>query len=130
MQQLFENKNNLFDGLGDVSGDTPEENFIAEINATENKLNKQKIIDIAYKNGVNADETQIKELYEVAIMRALKNRLTNDIYKNYQTALEIYNNQVNFAHRTSNSIMLQQYSTPLPLAYLASAYVAHKQKNN
>jgi len=44
--------------------------------------------------------------------------LTSDIYKNYQTALEIYGNQVNFAHRTSNSVSLQQYSTPLPLAYI------------
>jgi len=129
MKQLFENRNNLFDGLGDVSG-TPEENFIAEINNTSEKLNKKKIIDLAHKNGIQADETQIKELYEVAIMRSLKNRLTDDIFEDYKIALEIYNNQVNFAHRTSNSVLLQQYSTPLPLAYLAGAYVAHKQKNN
>ena len=129
MSQLFENNNNLFDGLDGIHAlnGTPEENFIAEINNTVNKLNKQKIIDLANKNGIKADETQIKELYEVAIMRALKNRLTGDISKNYQTACEIYDNQVNFAHRTSNSVLLQQYSTPLPLSYLAGAYVKHNQ---
>ncbi len=119
MSQLFENKSTQLFGLYG----TPEESFIAEINSTGEKLNKQKIIALAKANGVNADETQIKELYEVAIMRALKNRLTNDIFENYQTAREIYNNQVNFAHRTSNSVLLQQYSTPLPLAYLAGAYI-------
>ena len=124
MNHLFGNRNNLFSGL---HGNTPEENFIAGINTTEGKLNKQKIIALAKSNGVNADETQIKELYEVAVMRGLKNRLTGDIYKNYQTAREIYENQVNFAHRTSNSVLLQQYSTPLPLAYLAGAYVLQGQ---
>jgi hypothetical protein len=127
MKHLFENKHNLFFGL---HGSAPEENFIAEIITTKEKLNKQKIIALAKTNGVDADETQIKELYEVAIMRALKNRLTNDIYENYQIAREIYDNQVNFAHRTSNSVLLQQYSTPLPLSYLAGAYVAVNQRKN
>ena len=122
MDRLFENSNSLF-GLNS----TPEENFIAEINRAEIKLNKKKIIEIAHENSIKADETQIKELYEVAIMQAFKKRLTSDVYENYQTALEIYTNQVNFAHRTSNSVLLQQYSTPLPLSYLAGAYVVHKQ---
>ncbi len=87
-------------------------------------------IEIAEFSGVQADETQIKELYEVAIMRALKSRLTDNVQANYETAQEIYKKQINFAHRTSNSVMLQQYSTPLPLAYLAGAYVAHKQQKN
>ena len=126
MSQLFENRNNLLFGLNG----TPEENFIAEINSTNEKLNKQKIIALARTNGVDADETQIKELYEVAIMQALKNRLTADVRKNYDIAVEIYESQVNFAHRTSNSVLLQQYSTPLPLAYLAGAYVAHNQSKN
>ena len=125
MSRLFENNNLLF-GLNG----TPEENFIAEISRTNEKLNKQKIIALAKANGVDADETQIKELYEVAIMKALKNRLTNDIYENYQVAREIYDNQVNFAHRTSNSVLLQQYSTPLPLSYLAGAYVKHRADNH
>lgn len=120
MSQLFENRSTQLFGLHD----TPEESFIAEINTTSDKLTKQKIIALAKANGVDADETQIKELYEVAVMRALKNSLTNNIFENYQTAREIYDNQVNFAHRTSNSVLLQQYSTPLPLAYLAGAYVA------
>ena len=126
---LFENKNKLFsNALGSAGNDTPEEIFIAEIAKNEN-LNKQKIIDLAKKCGVQADETQIKELYEVAIMRSFKKRITSNIYKNYQIALEIYGNQVNFAHRTSNSVSLQQYSTPLPLAYIAGAYVNLNNRN-
>ena len=124
MTKLFENRNNLLFGLNG----TPEEDFIAEIIRTSEKLNKQKIIALANKNGVIADETQVKELYEVAIMRALKNRLTDDVQTNYQIAQEIYENQINFNHRTSNSVLLQQYSTPLPLAYLAGAYVSCKRK--
>ena len=56
--------------------------------------------------------------------------MTDNIFQNYQFACQIYEKQVNFAHRTSNSVSLQQYSTPLPLAYLAGAYVAHNQNNS
>ena len=130
MNNLFNNKNNLFsnENLGNIgSATTPEEVFINDIKI--NEIHKiHKIIAFAKECGVAADETQIKELYEVAVMRALKKRLTNDVQQNYQIACEIYEKQVNFAHRTSNSILLQQYSTPLPLSYLAGAYVAHNQR--
>lgn len=103
-----------------------EEDFISEINIS-GKLSKKAIIESAKKHGIDASETQIKELYEVAVMRSLQMLLSNNAYENYHFSIEVYNKQVNFAHRTSNSVMLQQYSTPLPLSYLAGAYVAHEQ---
>ncbi|MDR2963467.1 MAG: hypothetical protein LBU90_07550 [Bacteroidales bacterium] len=109
----------------------PEERFIAAVaeNALANMWlpRSQNIYTKAREYGIQADSSQIKELYEVGIMRALKNRLTEDMYDNYLTAQKIYENQKAINLRTSTSIMLQQYSTPLPLAYLAGAYVAWQQ---
>lgn len=136
MSSLFDDRNTLFpeaSSLG-TAHNTPEERFISAV--AENALSNSwitrsvKLYEKAKSYGVQADTTQIKELYEVGIMRALKSRLTADVHENYQTAQKIYENQVAINQRTSNSIMLQQYSTPLPLAYLAGAYVAHEQKQN
>jgi tRNA1(Val) A37 N6-methylase TrmN6 len=35
----------------------------------------------------------------------------------------MYRSQVNLSHRTSQSVMLQQYSTPAPIAFLAGSFV-------
>jgi hypothetical protein len=41
----------------------------------------------------------------------------------YDKIVDVYYNQVNLSHRTSRSMMLQQYSTPAPIALLASNYI-------
>ena len=42
--------------------------------------------------------------------------------QNYFDIVDLYNHQVNLSHRTSQSILLQQYSTPAPIGYLAGIF--------
>jgi len=76
------------------------------------------------------DKDIIKELVELAIVKVARTyaqnpRLSDE--EKYYKIIDLYNQQVNLAHRTSQSIMLQQYSTPAPIAFLASLFV--KQAN-
>jgi hypothetical protein len=41
----------------------------------------------------------------------------------YEDIVALYRSQVNLSHRTSQSVMLQQYSTPAPIAFLAGSFV-------
>lgn len=66
-------------------------------------------------------ETEIKELYELGIVKACRWYM-NTAWA-FDKACEIYKYQISLNLRTSNSVALQQYSTPAPIAYLASLYV-------
>ncbi len=93
--------------------------------ASGEKQNKRKVDKIAQCFGLT-DPTQIKELAELAIVykaRGIAQNETLPIRQRYDLIVELYRNQVNLSHRTSQSIMLQQYSTPAPIAFLASSYV-------
>ncbi len=72
----------------------------------------------------NLDQTTVKELNELYIVCKAK-----DIAQSNQSEAEkwhdikqLYKNQANISHRTSMSILLQQYSTPAPIAYLMGQY--------
>ena len=92
------------------------------------KLNKRKAESIALKHGIT-DKTLIKEFIELAIVlkagEIANNSLT--ISEKFTEIVNLYQNQVSLSHRTSQSIMLQQYSTPAPISYLAGVYVLHNQ---
>ncbi|MEO8760944.1 MAG: strawberry notch-like NTP hydrolase domain-containing protein, partial [Bacteroidia bacterium] len=47
---------------------------------------------------------------------------SNTIAARYAEIVTLYKNQVNLSHRTSQSILLQQYSTPAPIGYLAGIF--------
>ena len=44
-------------------------------------------------------------------------------YEKYLDIVSMYQMQVNLSMRTSMSVMMQQYSTPAPISFLASSYV-------
>lgn len=73
------------------------------------------------------DKTWIKELSELAIVTIARERIAANqdkgIKATFQSLVDLYNLQHTLSLRTSHSMMLQQYSTPAPLAYLASRYV-------
>lgn len=76
------------------------------------------------------DKDIIKELVELAIVKVARSIALDPTFSNqerYFKIIDLYKQQVNLAHRTSQSIMLQQYSTAAPIAYLASLFV--KQAN-
>lgn len=103
-----------------------ETDFVTEVYAElalGKEHNKRKVLALAKIYGIE-DETVIKELYETAVFNYLKVMYTyDDVSNDYYTTVEMYNRQMTLSHRTSNSILLQQYSTPAPIAYLAGAYI-------
>jgi predicted RNA methylase/transcriptional regulator NrdR family protein len=95
-----------------------ESNLISQV-----KHNKVSLEKLAFTFGI-VDKTEVKELTELAIVnraRAIAHS-GNDVYTNYFNIVDLYNHQVNLSHRTSQSILLQQYSTPAPIGYLAGIF--------
>ncbi len=88
------------------------------------KHNKKSIERIAASYQIT-DKTQVKEFTELAIV--LKARafahLEESIADRYFRIVGLYKQQVNLSHRTSQSVMLQQYSTPAPISFLAGIFV-------
>lgn len=88
------------------------------------KHTKTSIEKLAASFGINY-KTKVKEFTELAIV--LKARyfahLDESIADRYFRIVRLYKDQVTLSHRTSQSILLQQYSTPAPIAFLAGIFV-------
>lgn len=71
------------------------------------------------------DKTEIKELIELTLVE-LARELAHDkelsLRERYNKIVALYERQVNLSHRTSQSILLQQYSTPAPIGFLAGIF--------
>lgn len=82
------------------------------------KHNKISIEKLAASFGIK-DKTEVKELTELAIVKRARNlaRQGDGVAERFANIIALYNSQVNLSHRTSQSILLQQYSTPAPIAY-------------
>ncbi len=98
---------------------------VQEVIESGEKQNKRSIDKLASGCGIS-DATLIKELTELAIVLSTRKIAQNEVLstrERYNQIVEIYRNQVNLSLRTSQSVMLQQYSTPCPISFLASMYV-------
>ena len=99
------------------------------VNAVEHELsgnkkhNKISIGKIAASYGIT-DKTETKELTELAIVNKARSiAISSDTRGNrYARIVNLYNSQVNLSHRTSQSILLQQYSTPAPIGFLMGMF--------
>jgi len=91
---------------------------------TSIKHNKRSIEKLAGHCGIT-DKTEIKEYTELAIVYKARSiaSSTFSIREKFWKIVELYRSQVNLSHRTSQSILLQQYSTPAPIAFLAGIFV-------
>ena len=71
------------------------------------------------------DKTAVKEMCELAIVFRARELANNEkpMKGRYDDIVKLYRSQVNLSHRTSQSVMLQQYSTPAPIAFLAGSFV-------
>jgi len=87
------------------------------------KHNKRSIDALAYSLQLK-DLTEIKELTELAIVNIAREiaQGKGTVEEKYFKIVELYNNQVTLSHRTSQSILLQQYSTPAPIGYLMGVF--------
>ncbi len=106
-----------------------EENLEKFTEAVESDLrdkkthNKKSIEKLAASFGIT-DKTEVKELTELAIVKRARELAHSEgtIRERFDKIVDLYNSQVNLSHRTSQSILLQQYSTPAPIAYLAGVF--------
>jgi hypothetical protein len=103
-----------------------EEQFVAAIEmdiAVKKSHNKISVEKLAASSGIT-DKNEVKELTELAIVNRARYlaHLPGTIKNRYDTIVDLYHNQVNLSHRTSQSILLQQYSTPAPIGYLTGIF--------
>jgi hypothetical protein len=103
-----------------------EQNFVDAIEndlATKKQHNKISVEKLATSFGIT-NKNEVKELTELAIVnRARLLAHSEGTFKErFDRIVELYHNQVNLSHRTSQSILLQQYSTPAPIGYLAGVF--------
>lgn len=95
------------------------------------KHNKRSIEKLAATFGIT-DKTEIKELTELAIVnraRVLAHEPGTQ-HERFEKIVQLYESQVNISHRTSQSILLQQYSTPVPIGYLMGVFCGIDYENN
>jgi hypothetical protein len=100
--------------------------FVAAVVASLKKSehhNKTSMEKLAGRFGI-FDQTKIKEFTELAIVQRARHLAHEPytIHERYEDIVALYQSQVNLSHRTSQSILLQQYSTPAPIAFLAGVF--------
>ena len=94
---------------------------VGEGRVRPNKLTLEKL---AKSFGIT-DRNLVKELTELAIVqqaRKLAHEPGKTIAEKFASIVELYKGQVNLSHRTSQSVLLQQYSTPAPIGYLMGIF--------
>jgi hypothetical protein len=113
--------------LAGLSGLTDgHEKFVSAVTEALQKKtahNKTSIEKLAATFGIT-DKTEVKELTELAIVKRARMLAHTEglIQERFDEIVNLYNSQVNLSHRTSQSILLQQYSTPAPIGYLAGVF--------
>ncbi len=90
---------------------------------TGKAFNRIQVENAAGRFGIE-DKTLIKELSEYAIVDSARQIAHgNGTQKQkYERIVDLYKRQANQSYRTSQSIMLRQYSTPAPIGYLMGIY--------
>jgi DNA-cytosine methyltransferase len=70
------------------------------------------------------DKNLVKELTELAITNRAREIAHEEktYHQRFVEIVELYKKQVNLSHRTSQSMLLQQYSTPAPISFLAGIF--------
>ncbi len=92
------------------------------------KHNRKSIERIASSYGI-ADKSKVKEYTELAIvLKARSISLSSlPVEDKYWSIVELYKSQVNISHRRRQSILLQQYSIPVPISFLAGIFTNGEQ---
>jgi predicted RNA methylase len=87
-------------------------------------FHKRSLEKLAKSFGIS-NPRLVKEQTEfalVGIYRQLAQDTSKSIQERFEDILLFYQRQVNLSLRTSTSVMLQQYSTPAPIAFLMGIY--------
>jgi hypothetical protein len=97
---------------------------VEDLLLVQGRQNKRSLEKLAASFGIK-DKNLVKELTELAIVRharKLVHQSDKTVAEKFDAVVELYENQVNLSHRTSQSVMLQQYSTPAPIGYLMGVF--------
>lgn len=98
--------------------------YVTDALIHKTKHNKTSLEKVAKTFGI-LDQNNVKELTELAIVlqaRFLAHEPSYPVQQRFDNIVSLYKNQVNLSHRTSQSMLLQQYSTPAPIAYLMGVF--------
>ena len=93
----------------------------------------RQIRKVCEQNGINLDEkiSKVKEAVEIGLMHIARNIAQSDkpLRQKYDKLIDLYNRQPYVGtKKTLKQMVLQQYSTPLPISFLMSEFV--KSKSN
>ncbi len=115
------------EGLLGLDGlNNKEQFFVSAVErdlATKKEHNKTSLEKLAASFGIT-DKNEVKELTELGIVNRARLLAHSEgtVKERFQRIVELYHAQVNLSHRTSQSILLQQYSTPAPIGYLVGVF--------
>ncbi len=115
------------EGLLGLDGlNNKEQFFVSAVErdlATKKEHNKISLEKLAATFGIT-DKNEVKELTELGIVNRARLLAHSEgtVKERFQRIVELYHAQVNLSHRTSQSILLQQYSTPAPIGYLVGVF--------
>ncbi|GAF05335.1 N-6 DNA methylase family protein [Saccharicrinis fermentans] len=96
------------------------------------KHSKTTIESIAKSFGIT-NKNLVKEFTELAIIlnaREVAHDSSLSTYEKYLDIVALYQSQVNLSMRTSMSVLMQQYSTPAPISFLASSYILNSSNES
>lgn len=71
------------------------------------------------------EQNKVKELAELSICMIAREYASDESMskkERFDKIVSLYKKQVNLSHRTSESILMQQYSTPAPIAFVAGVF--------
>lgn len=115
-----------FVGKRDTLLPQAERDFIAAVQnnlQSKTKDNKRSIEKLAASVGITS-KTTVKELTELALVFRARElaHSPGTIKERFEKIVELYQMQIIISHRTSQSILLQQYSTPAPIGFLVGIF--------
>ena len=95
----------------------------------------RQIRKVCEQNGINLDEkiTKVKEAVEIGLMHVARSIAQSDksLRQKYDELIDLYNRQPYVGtKKTLKQMVLQQYSTPLPIAFLMSEFVKNKSNSS
>lgn len=98
-------------------------NEVYKVILKKDKTSKTKIEKLAFKFSIT-DKNTIKEITENAIVSIARDIASQNksVKERYDQIVSLYNSQVNLSQRTSQSMLLQQYSTPATIGFLMGIY--------
>lgn len=92
------------------------------------KLTRLSVEKKARELGID-NKNEIKELSEFGLVLSARRiaHYDSSLISRFNKMVHLYQDQMNISFRTSMSMILQQFSTPAPISFLASSYVKSKR---